>query len=115
MEPNTSQPQQPAEASASPGAPAGSPISPANSVPVASQPVAQEKTDALGIVSIVLALAGITPIGLIVGLVGASHAKKEGRSPILSKVGWILNLVFTLLAVLAFAALLMLSAIASRK
>ena len=61
------------------------------------QPAAagQGGTDVMGIISIVMAFIGFSLIGLIIGLVGASKAKKEGRSPTLSRIGWILNLVFT--------------------
>lgn len=58
----------------------------------------EQKTDVLGILSIVFIFIA-TPIGLILGLIGSSQAKKEGRSPTLSKVGWIINLILTLLAV----------------
>jgi len=51
------------------------------------------KTDTLGIISLVLLFVGMQLPGFIVGLIGASKAKKEGRSPILSRLGWILNLV----------------------
>jgi len=67
------------------------------SAPQSSEPK-NSSTDILGIVSIVLALVGIQLVGLILGLVGASKAKKEGRSPVLSRIGWILNLVFGILS-----------------
>ena len=56
-------------------------------------PDRQDAGDRYGVLSIVIAFIGFQIIGLIIGLVGASKAKKEGRSPTLSRIGWILNLV----------------------
>lgn len=56
-------------------------------------------SDVLGIISIVCAFIGFQLPGFILGLVGVSKAKKEGRSPSLSKIGWILNLVFMILLI----------------
>ncbi len=65
--------------------------------PVAGQ--SEHKTDTLGIVSLVCVVIGMLPIGFILGLVGASHAKKEHRSAVLSRIGWVLNLILMLAAV----------------
>ncbi len=81
--------QQPSTIPQAPPSPQGAP----------SQPTAEKTTDVLGIISIVFAFIGLQPFGFILGLVGASKAKKEGRSPSLSKIGWILNLVFMLLVI----------------
>jgi len=62
-------------------------------------PASHHKTDVLGILSIVSILFGVLPVGLILGLVGVSHAKKSHSSPVLSRVGWIINLVAMLVAV----------------
>ena len=56
-------------------------------------PASQAASDRYGVLSIIIAFIGFQIIGLIIGLVGASKAKKEGRSPTLSRIGWILNLV----------------------
>lgn len=50
-----------------------------------------------GVASISLGFFGLALIGLIVGLIGAHVAKKNGRSPVLSRIGWIINLVFSVL------------------
>lgn len=65
------------------------------------------KTDVLGILSIVSILFGILPVGLILGLVGASHAKKSHTSPVVSRIGWILNLIIMLLAIPVFVFLVL--------
>jgi len=79
--------------------------------PVMPTPVitAQEshKKDVLGILSIVSVLFGVLPIGLILGLVGASHAKKSHTSPVVSRVGWILNLVLMLVLIPIFVILVL--------
>lgn len=59
-------------------------------------PAPASKTDGLGIASIGLAFIGLSPIAFILGLIGASKAKKESRSPILSRIGWIWGLIGTL-------------------
>lgn len=59
----------------------------------------KDETDVLGIVSLCL-IVYFPPAGLVVGLIGASKAKKEGYSPILSRIGWIANLAITSLALL---------------
>lgn len=59
------------------------------------------KTDMLGIISIILAFTALQVPGLIIGLIGESNAKKEDRSPKLSRIGWILNLVFMIIAVVS--------------
>lgn len=70
-------------------------------VPGGVQSSSQQQTDALGIVSVVLALF-FQPAGLIVGIIGMKNAKKEGRPNTLSKVGVIINSVFMAVALLYF-------------
>lgn len=65
----------------------------------------QQKTDVLGIISIICAFVGFTLPGFILGLVGAYYAKKEKRSVVLSRIGWILNLVFTIVFIILLIAL----------
>lgn len=72
---------------------------------VGQQNTTKSTTDVLGIVSIVLAFTGLQLIGFIVGLIGASKAKKEDYSPILSRIGWIINLAFGIIALLAILAI----------
>jgi len=58
------------------------------------------QTDVLGIISLVMIF--IFPlIGAIIGFVGMSKAKKEGRSNTLSKIGAIINSVLVALGILA--------------
>lgn len=79
------------------------PIPPPNGPPQQPQPVPQnEQTDTLGLVSIILAVVGMQLIGLILGVIGNSKAKKEGYSNKLSKIGIILNSVFMVLGALFF-------------
>ena len=59
-------------------------------------------TDVLGILSLVAVFIFMQIPGLIIGLIGASKAKKEGRSPTLSRIGWILNAVIIALAIPMF-------------
>lgn len=73
-----------------------------------------QKTDVLGILSIVFAFIGLQVIGFILGLVGVKKAKQEGRSTTLSKIGWILNLVFMILATIIIVLFLVLGAAASK-
>lgn len=65
-------------------------------VTVAAAPK-KEPVDVLGLVSIGLALFGLSLPGFIVGLVGASQAKKAGNSVVISRIGWILNLVICII------------------
>lgn len=67
-------------------------------------PTSASYTDSYGIASIILAIFMLTIPGLVVGLIGASKAKRLGVTPIVSRVGWIINLVLTVLFTLAFAA-----------
>lgn len=71
----------------------------ATSTPSPVQPEKKSGADKLGIISVVLTFLGALPISLILGLVGASKAKKAGRSPVVSRIGWILSLVFMLAAI----------------
>ncbi len=67
----------------------------------------------LGIVSIVLPFVGFSLIGFVLGLIGASKAKREGRSPLLSRIGWIISLVVLVISAL-FIALLITAAIVNQ-
>jgi hypothetical protein len=60
----------------------------------------QSYTDGLGIASIILAALFINLPGLIVGLIGASKAKKAGASPAISRIGWIINLIMLVIGTL---------------
>lgn len=62
-----------------------------------------ERTDVMGIISIIAPFIGFSLIGLVIGLIGASNAKRERRSPVLSRVGWIISLVVTILTLLIIA------------
>lgn len=63
----------------------------------------QQKTDTLGIVSIVFAFTGLQLIGLVVGVVGERNAKREGRPYNLSRIGWIINLVIVVIAIVSIS------------
>lgn len=58
--------------------------------PVATPPA--NYTDGWGIASIILAAMSLSLPGFVVGLIGASKAKKIGAPPVLSRIGWIVNL-----------------------
>jgi Tfp pilus assembly protein PilE len=58
-----------------------------------------EKTDVLGIISICLAFVGLPLIGFIFGIIGESKAKKEHRPVIISRIGWIVSLVITIVCI----------------
>lgn len=92
-------PAQPPMAASSPEPIASS--SPEMPVPNTEQATsnAHAKKDVLGILSIAFVFLGLLPVGFILGLVGASKAKKAQRSVILSRIGWILNLVVMLVAI----------------
>jgi heme/copper-type cytochrome/quinol oxidase subunit 2 len=79
-----------------------------------TQPAAQ-KTDVLGIISLVCAFIGLQVIGFILGLVGVKKAKEEGRPTTLSKIGWILNLIFMIIAAIIIIAIIALGAAASKE
>lgn len=67
-------------------------------------------TDGFGIVSIILAAMFLTIPGLILGIIGESKAKSHQASPVLSRIGWIANLVmliFGLITTVAFFGFLM--------
>jgi hypothetical protein len=81
---------------------AAEPIPQPQYAPPAQQPApVQHHTDVLGILSIIAPFIGFSLIGLILGLIGASQAKKHQRSPVLSRIGWIISLIITLLFVIA--------------
>lgn len=91
-----------------PYAPSQPPVSAESSMPDMASPVAptpetpaltKHKKDGFGIVSIVFGILGLFPLGLILGFIGASRAKKANRSPVLSRIGWILSLIVMLVAV----------------
>ncbi len=54
-------------------------------------------TDILGIISLVCIPTGFQLIGVILGFIGMRKAKKEGHNPILSKIGFWVNLAITIL------------------
>lgn len=60
----------------------------------------KDHTDVMGIISIVMIFVFLHLPGFILGLVGASKAKREGYSPVLSRVGWIANLISMILTLL---------------
>jgi hypothetical protein len=62
-------------------------------------PITAKKTDTLGIISLVCIIICALPVGFVLGLVGASHAKKNHRPVTLSRIGWVLNLILMLAAV----------------
>lgn len=63
---------------------------------------ANEPTDVLGIISIVLVFF-MPIVGLILGIIGMSQAKKEGFDPIVSKIGVIANsAILVLTAIIVF-------------
>ncbi len=72
-------------------APQAVPSAPVQQAPVA--PVQSAPTDVMGIISIILFFVGFSPIGLILGLVGMSSAKKNNRPTTLSKIGTIINAI----------------------
>lgn len=104
----TAQPIQTPPYSPTPTVPAES-VSPAI-VDQIQPPETSKKKDVLGIVSIVCALVGLLPVGLVLGLVGASHAKKDHRSAGISRTGWVLNLIL-LLAVVPIIVLLVMNGV----
>jgi hypothetical protein len=67
-----------------------------------------QKIDTLGIISIVLAFTALQIPGLIVGIVGEKNAKKEGRTYSLSRIGWVINLCFIVIAILGIGFFLVL-------
>ena len=74
---------------------------PANEPPIVAQPPSSTQgLDVLGIVAIASSFSGFPLIGFIVGLIGASKAKKENRPVILSRVGWIAGLFLSILIVI---------------
>lgn len=73
-------------------------------VPIPAAPASY--TDGYGIASIVLALFAFTIPGLIIGLIGASKAKRMRASPVVSRVGWILNLVFLVISTIILVAVI---------
>jgi hypothetical protein len=60
----------------------------------------KERIDLLGVISIIAAITGaLTPIGLAIGLIGVHQAKKDSRSPALSRFGWMFNLALIVLSI----------------
>lgn len=74
--------------------------------PPPTAPTAAGYTDGYGIASIIMALFMFTIPGLVVGLIGASKAKRLRVSPAVSRVGWILNLVFLVISSVILIALI---------
>lgn len=86
--------------SAQPPVPPEAPQGPQSSEqPVGQQPQPQqsqqEPTDVFGIISLVTIFVGFQLVGVILGYLGMKKAKKEGYSPILSKIGFWVNLAIT--------------------
>ena len=78
--------------------------------PVANQQQPQSQTtDILGIVSIVMAVVGLSLIGLIVAIIGMKKAKEEGYSNTVSKVGLIINIVLLSIVVVMILLLVLLA------
>lgn len=65
---------------------------------------ATNKTDVLGIVSLVMIIF-VPLLGAVLGYVGMKKAKKEGYSPTLSRIGFWVNLALLALGFLALAGL----------
>lgn len=86
----SSQPPSPTDASPAPQSP--------------EQPMAQQRqqdtTDVFGIISLVTIFVGFQFVGVILGYLGMKKAKKEGYSPILSQIGFWVNLVISVLVAL---------------
>ena len=68
-------------------------------------PAKSYNEDILGIISIVC-IFWFPPIGIVLGLVGAHVAKAEGHDPLLSRIGWIINTVLTLIFIIVVVALI---------
>ena len=84
-QPKHSQPQPPVPGPGQPAAPTQNSVSPVT------------YTDTYGIVSLILAVIAFNLPGFIVGLIGARKAKKLGASPVLSRIGWIVNLIMMII------------------
>lgn len=65
--------------------------------------------DTYGIISMILAII-LPPAGIIVGLIGVQKAKSNRRDPKLSKIGWILSLILTLVGIITIGLLILLIA-----
>lgn len=84
------------------------PHQPANPHPGVGQPPAPQMapqtaanyTDGWGIASIILASLSLCLPGFVVGLIGASKAKRIGASPVLSRIGWIVNLAIMVIGLI---------------
>lgn len=86
---------------ADPAAP--QPFVPSNTAPLI---VHTDNGHALGIVAFVLDFVGFAFVGLILGLVASSQAKKAGVKNGLAKAAVILGIIFTILGILSAAALI---------
>ena len=86
--------------------PAAAPVPEPTYAPAPAAPKSGED-DILGIISLVCIPFGLTLVGLILGLIGVSKAKKAGRSETLSRVGWIVNLVITVFVTLGLVLLVL--------
>lgn len=62
-------------------------------------------TDGFGIASIIMAALFFTIPGLILGIIGESKAKSHNASPILSRIGWIANLIMLIFGLIITIAL----------
>ena len=92
----TEQPQPPLVEPTQPQPPTGQPAAPV------LEP-AKNYTDGWGIASIILAVMSLSLPGFIVGLIGAGKAKRLGVSPVLSRIGWIVNLVMMIFMIIVAA------------
>ena len=70
--------------------------------PVGTNENKSSQTDILGIISLVIIVVGFNIVGVIIGFIGMRKAKKEGYSPILSQIGFWVNLAITILVTIIF-------------
>jgi hypothetical protein len=62
------------------------------------------KSDTLGLVSIILAFIGLQIIGIVLGIIGVKKGKKEGYKYTLSKVGiWINGVILLVVSLIVIA------------
>lgn len=87
----------------------GVPVQPPGQTPVSQT---SGYTDVWGIVSIVMFFVSLSPVGIVLGLIGEKKAKAVGASTVVSRIGWIVNLVATALFILIIAALILVLALA---
>ena len=94
---SANQPQDQTDALQQQPSPSLPPLESAMSPPSAEQQQSgANKTDVIGIISIIMPFAGFAIIGVVLGVIGVNKAKAEGYSPTLSRVGLIISTIFTL-------------------